>query len=95
MMMPVTTEAHIPPLLGVAPLGPVPLQKEHQRQFQMLEAAYYHMPLPSDSEKLRSYLARNPCPSPPYYPQVHFFFYINKFLTKANCNTFVAFVGSK
>lgn len=70
MMMPVTTEAHIPPLLGVAPLGPVPLQKEHQRQFQMLEAAYYHMPLPSDSEKLRSYLARNPCPSPPYYPQV-------------------------
>lgn len=70
MMMPVTTEAHIPPLLGVAPLGPVPLQKEHQRQFQMLDAAFYHMPLPSDSEKLRSYLARTPCPSPPYYPQV-------------------------
>ncbi|XP_034241635.1 CCR4-NOT transcription complex subunit 3 [Thrips palmi] len=70
MMMPVTTEAHIPPLLGVAPLGPVPLQKEHQRQFQMLDAAFYHLPLPSDSEKLRSYLARTPCPSPPYYPQV-------------------------
>ncbi len=74
MMMPVTTEAHIPPLLGVAPLGPVPLQKEHQRQFQKLEAAYYHMPLPSDSEKLRSYLARNPCPAPPYYPQVSLLF---------------------
>jgi len=27
-----TNEAHIPPLLGVAPLGPSPLQKEHQIQ---------------------------------------------------------------
>lgn len=27
-----TSEAHIPPLLGVAPLGPSPLQKEHQLQ---------------------------------------------------------------
>uniref|UniRef100_V9ILV3 CCR4-NOT transcription complex subunit 3 n=1 Tax=Apis cerana TaxID=7461 RepID=V9ILV3_APICE len=54
-----TSEAHIPPLLGVAPLGPVPLQKEHQLQFQMMEAAYYHMPHPSDSERLRSYLPRN------------------------------------
>ncbi|KYM76316.1 CCR4-NOT transcription complex subunit 3 [Atta colombica] len=49
-----TSEAHIPPLLGVAPLGPVPLQKEHQLQFQMMEAAYYHMPHPSDSERLPS-----------------------------------------
>jgi hypothetical protein len=65
-----TSEAHIPPLLGVAPLGPVPLQKEHQFQLQMLEAAYFHMPHPSDSEKLRSYLPRNPCAVPPYYPQV-------------------------
>ncbi|KAF4524552.1 hypothetical protein B566_EDAN002827 [Ephemera danica] len=67
---PHTAEAHIPPLLGVAPLGPVPLQKEHQFQLQMLEAAYYHMPHPSDSEKLRPYLPRNPCVLPPYYPQV-------------------------
>ncbi|KAK1119253.1 CCR4-NOT transcription complex, subunit 3 [Melipona bicolor] len=65
-----TSEAHIPPLLGVAPLGPVPLQKEHQLQFQMMEAAYYHMPHPSDSERLRSYLPRNLCPTPPYYQQV-------------------------
>ncbi|XP_031835063.1 CCR4-associated factor Not3 isoform X5 [Nomia melanderi] len=65
-----TSEVHIPPLLGVAPLGPVPLQKEHQMQFQMMEAAYYHMPHPSDSERLRPYLPRNLCPTPPYYQQV-------------------------
>ncbi|XP_033229721.1 CCR4-NOT transcription complex subunit 3 [Belonocnema kinseyi] len=65
-----TSEAHIPPLLGVAPLGPVPLQKEHQHQFQMMEAAYYHMPHPSDSERLRAYLPRNLCQTPPYYQQV-------------------------
>ena len=65
-----TLEAHIPPLLGVAPLGPVPLQKEHQHQFQMMEAAFYHMPHPSDSERLRPYLPRNNCHTPPYYQQV-------------------------
>ncbi|XP_058803401.1 CCR4-NOT transcription complex subunit 3 [Phymastichus coffea] len=65
-----TGEAHIPPLLGVAPLGPVPLQKEHQHQFQMMEAAYYHMPHPSDSERLRPYLPRNTCPTPIYYQQL-------------------------
>ena len=31
-MTPGTNVAHIPPLLGVAPLGPSPLQKEHQFQ---------------------------------------------------------------
>ncbi|CAL1683935.1 unnamed protein product [Lasius platythorax] len=66
----ITSEAHIPPLLGVAPLGPVPLQREHQLQFQMMEAAYCHMPHPSDSERLRSYLPRNTCTTPPYYQQV-------------------------
>lgn len=65
-----TGEAHIPPLLGVAPLGPVPLQKEHQCQFQMMEAAFYHMPHPADSEKIRQYLPRTPCPTPVYYHQV-------------------------
>lgn len=70
----ITSEAHIPPLLGVAPLGTVPLQKEHQHQFQMMEAAYYHMPHPSDSERLRAYLPRNICPTPSYYQQVSLFF---------------------
>lgn len=65
-----TNEAHIPPLLGVAPLGPSPLQKEHQLQFQMMEAAYYHLPAPSDSERLRTYLHRQPIQTPPHYPQV-------------------------
>ncbi|XP_018325430.1 CCR4-NOT transcription complex subunit 3 isoform X2 [Agrilus planipennis] len=63
------SEAHIPPLLGVAPLGAVPLQKEHQQQFQMMESAYYHMPHPSDSERTRTYLPRNPIHTPPYYIQ--------------------------
>uniref|UniRef100_A0A1B0CA43 Putative ccr4-not transcription complex subunit 3 isoform x4 n=1 Tax=Lutzomyia longipalpis TaxID=7200 RepID=A0A1B0CA43_LUTLO len=55
-----TNEAHIPPLLGVAPLGPSPLQKEHQLQFQMMEAAFYHLPTPSDCERLRTYQQRQP-----------------------------------
>ena len=36
----------------------------------MLEAAFNHMPHPSDSERLRPYLPRNPCATPPYYPQL-------------------------
>ncbi|XP_059611060.1 CCR4-NOT transcription complex subunit 3 [Phlebotomus argentipes] len=64
-----TNEAHIPPLLGVAPLGPSPLQKEHQLQFQMMEAAFYHLPTPSDSERLRTYQQRQPVPTPLHYPQ--------------------------
>ncbi|CAH1155626.1 unnamed protein product [Phaedon cochleariae] len=63
------SDAHIPPLLGVAPLGAVPLQKEHQTQFQFMESAFYHMPHPSDSEKIRTYLPRSPCTTPPYYIQ--------------------------
>ncbi|XP_053609392.1 CCR4-NOT transcription complex subunit 3 isoform X2 [Plodia interpunctella] len=62
--------AHIPPLLGVAPLGPAPLNSEHQLQFQMMEAAFYHMPHPSDSERTRLYLPRNICQTPIYYNQV-------------------------
>ncbi|XP_061716541.1 CCR4-NOT transcription complex subunit 3 isoform X3 [Cydia pomonella] len=63
-------QAHIPPLLGVAPLGPLPLNSEHQLQFQMMEASFYHMPHPSDSERARHYLPRNICQTPQYYNQV-------------------------
>ncbi|KAK7590882.1 hypothetical protein V9T40_002495 [Parthenolecanium corni] len=66
---PTTTEIHILPILGVAPLGPVPLTTEQQVNFRMMEAAYTHMPNPADSERLRSYLPRNPCTTPSYYPQ--------------------------
>ncbi|KAM3957120.1 LOW QUALITY PROTEIN: CCR4-associated factor Not3 [Aphomia sociella] len=62
--------ANIPPLLGVAPLGPLPLNSEHQMQFQMMEASFYHMPHPSDSERTRVYLPRNICQTPIYYNQV-------------------------
>lgn len=65
-----TNEAHIPPLLGVVPLGPCPLKKEYQLQFQMMEAAEYHLPQPMDSERLRTYLHRQPVQTPSSYPQV-------------------------
>ncbi|XP_042212879.1 CCR4-NOT transcription complex subunit 3-like isoform X3 [Homarus americanus] len=65
-----TCEAHIPPLLGVAPLGPAQLTVEHELQFKMLQAAFFHMPHPSDSERLRIHLPRQPCQTPLYYPQV-------------------------
>lgn len=48
-----TNTAHLQPLLGVAPLGPVPLNKERCYQLAMLEAAYHHLPSPADSEKVR------------------------------------------
>ncbi|XP_050532523.1 CCR4-NOT transcription complex subunit 3 isoform X2 [Daktulosphaira vitifoliae] len=66
---PVTFDANISPLLGVAPLGPVPLSKDHQFQFTMLESAFLHLPHPSDSERIKLYLPRNPCPTPHYYNQ--------------------------
>ncbi|CAG4959171.1 unnamed protein product [Parnassius apollo] len=64
------SQAHIPPLLGVAPLGPLPLTSEHQVQFRMMEASFYHMPHPADSERTRAYLPRNVCQTPVYYNQV-------------------------
>lgn len=88
-----TSEAHIPPLLGVAPLGPAQLTVEHELQFKMLQAAFFHMPHPSDSERLRLHLPRQPCQTPLYYPQVwdpssssnpsviSFFRYIGEFKT--------------
>lgn len=48
-----TTTIRLNPLLGVAPLGPVPLSREHFYQLTMLEAAYHHLPHPSDSERIR------------------------------------------
>lgn len=44
--------------------------QDHQLQFQMLESSFYHMPHPSDSERSRTYLPRNICPTPLYYNQV-------------------------
>lgn len=67
---PQTTTIHLNPILGVAPLGPSPLTKENYYQLTMLEAAFNHLPHPSDSERLRQYLPRNPCQTPSYYPQI-------------------------
>ncbi|KAK3738730.1 hypothetical protein QZH41_018107 [Actinostola sp. cb2023] len=64
-----TNTAHLQPLLGVAPLGPVPLNKERCYQLAMLEAGFHHLPQPADSERVRPCLSRNPYPAPSYYHQ--------------------------
>ncbi|XP_026305154.1 CCR4-NOT transcription complex subunit 3-like [Piliocolobus tephrosceles] len=46
------SEVHIPLSLGVCPLGPVPLTKKQLYQQAMEEAAWHHMPHPSDSERI-------------------------------------------
>ena len=48
------SEANVPPLLGVAPLGPVNLSKQCYYQLHMLEAASRHPIHPMDSQRLRS-----------------------------------------
>uniref|UniRef100_A0A3B4BHT6 CCR4-Not complex component Not N-terminal domain-containing protein n=1 Tax=Periophthalmus magnuspinnatus TaxID=409849 RepID=A0A3B4BHT6_9GOBI len=67
---PSLSEVNIPPSLGVCPLGPVPLSKDQVYQQAMEEAAWTHMPHPSDSERIRQYLMRNPCPTLPFHHQV-------------------------
>ncbi|XP_060760840.1 CCR4-NOT transcription complex subunit 3b isoform X2 [Neoarius graeffei] len=64
------SEVNIPPSLGVCPLGSVPISKEQHYQHVMQEAAWTHMPHPSDSERIRQYLMRNPCPTLPFHHQV-------------------------
>uniref|UniRef100_A0AAY5ED14 CCR4-NOT transcription complex subunit 3 n=1 Tax=Electrophorus electricus TaxID=8005 RepID=A0AAY5ED14_ELEEL len=64
------SEVNIPPSLGVCPLGPTPLSKEQLYQQAMQESAWTHMPHPSDSERIRQYLMRNPCPTLPFHHQV-------------------------
>ncbi|MBN3325074.1 CNOT3 protein, partial [Atractosteus spatula] len=64
------SEVSIPPSLGVCPLGPVPLSKDQLYQQAMQESAWTHMPHPSDSERIRQYLMRNPCPTLPFHHQV-------------------------
>lgn len=48
-----TCTIHLSPVLGVAPLGRHALTQDHSLQLQLLEAAYQHIPHPSDSERLR------------------------------------------
>ncbi|XP_036444531.1 CCR4-NOT transcription complex subunit 3a isoform X1 [Colossoma macropomum] len=67
---PAVTEVNLPPSLGACPLGPTPLSKEQLYQQAMQEAAWTHMPHPSDSERIRQYLMRNPCPTPPFHHQM-------------------------
>ncbi|XP_068616190.1 CCR4-NOT transcription complex subunit 3-like, partial [Brachionichthys hirsutus] len=64
------SEVSIPPSLGVCPLGLDGLSKEQLYQQAMEEAAWSHMPHPSDSERIRQYLMRNPCPTLPFHHQM-------------------------
>ncbi|GFR90998.1 CCR4-NOT transcription complex subunit 3-like, partial [Elysia marginata] len=67
-----TNTIHLNPLLGMAPLGSVLLSKEQHYQSDMVDAAFHHLPHPSDSERMRHFLPRNPCPTPGYYPSAAF-----------------------
>lgn len=64
-----TQEAHISPMLGVAPLGSITLNKSMIYQMHMLEAAGRHIIHPMDTQRTRTYLAPNAFPTPSYYPQ--------------------------
>jgi len=46
-------DAHLQPLLGVSPLGPIMLNKENTAQSHMLDTVFRHLPQPADSEKVR------------------------------------------
>ena len=48
-----TQEVHLQPLLGVAPLGHVPLVRERKNQLNMLEASFHHLPQRQDSERMK------------------------------------------
>ena len=61
MKPPETQSVRMSPLIGIAPLGPQPLSKEHIYHQAMLEAAFHHLPHPSDSDRLRFL----PPPHPP------------------------------
>jgi CCR4-NOT transcription complex subunit 3 len=54
----------------------------------MMEAAYYHLPSPSDSERLRPYLQRQPIATPPHFPQVSFFLTLSKNVSNSHLNSF-------
>nr|QOW64974.1 hypothetical protein [Lymnaea stagnalis] len=69
---PLTNTIHLNPLLGMAPLGPVQLAKEQHYQSAMVDAAFHHLPHPSDSERMRHFLPRNPCLTASYYPSASF-----------------------
>lgn len=62
-------EAMIPPILGASPLGRSPVSQEQKAALRLLDAATNRLPLPSDSERLRPYISRNPSKQPAYYAQ--------------------------
>ncbi|CAI8049624.1 CCR4-NOT transcription complex subunit 3 [Geodia barretti] len=63
------TDTQLQPLLGVTPLGPMQLSQEKLYQLKMLEASCKHVPQPADSERVRPYLQRTPCPTPSFHHQ--------------------------
>ena len=46
-------DPQLQPLLGVAPLGPIPLSSDRVVQLRILESFYKHLPQLSDSERVR------------------------------------------
>ncbi|KAF7686311.1 hypothetical protein HF521_015673 [Silurus meridionalis] len=52
----------------IFPSSTAPSEQHYQHVMQ--EAAWAHMPHPSDSERIRQYLMRNPCPTLPFHHQM-------------------------
>lgn len=63
-------ETFIQPILGVAPLGKVTLNKDQTQQLEILDSALKKLPIPSDSERNKIYFSRTPVHTPNYYPSV-------------------------
>ena len=64
------------PILGVSPLGPLPLTTERAMQMEMLEAAAGNLPQPNDSNRVRSLNLINSFPNfPAQIPPHHYHSY--------------------
>lgn len=61
-----TSAIRLNPVLGVAPLGPQPLDRLHIFQLEMLESAARHLPHPSDSQRIRTHFPYSSCIVPAY-----------------------------
>ena len=76
------------PLLGVSPLGSVPITQEMKLQTYMLDSSARHVPQLADSERVRQYIQRTPVQSAVYHhAQPPPFFHSNEFFNRLSPET--------
>ena len=76
------------PLLGVSPLGSVPITQEMKLQTYMLDSSARHVPQLADSERVRQYIQRTPVQSAVYHhTQPPPFFHSNEFFNRLSPET--------